>query len=87
MSAMLNMNSIKYYSWKGKTFNQITTAIQKNSGTISLQENNIRNLFLSRPLKIYRREIATTTIKPCNIRTSVKIDELNMPKEKKVKQK
>ena len=50
MSATLNFNPIKYYSWKGKTFSQITTNIQKNIGTISIntevrsQQSN-QNLF------------------------------------------
>jgi hypothetical protein len=69
------MNPIRYFSWKGKTFNQITTAIQKNNVTIEGK----RNLFNSNPLKIYRREIANiTTVKPCT-RSDVTIDELNMP--------
>jgi hypothetical protein len=83
MSATLNFNPIKYYSWKGKTFSQITTNIQKNIGTIGLNTNmptrdSNKNLFKSRPLKIYRREIAVQAPTSCS-RNSVKIDELNMP--------
>lgn len=75
MSSTLNMNPIRYFSWKGKTFNQITTAIQKNKVTIEGK----RNLFNPNPLKIYRREIGNiTSVKPCS-RNDVKIDELNMP--------
>lgn len=83
MSATLNFNPIKYYSWKGKTFSQITTNIQKNIGTIGIktdvrsQESN-QNLFKSTPLKIYRREIAIQAPNSCS-RNSVRIDELNMP--------
>jgi hypothetical protein len=79
MSARLNMNPTRYFSWKGKTFSQVTTAIQKNTATIPLYNNNIRNLFLPRPLKIFRREIASSTVSRCNVRTSVKIDELDRP--------
>jgi len=72
-----------YFSWKGQTFNQITTTIQKNTGTISAQNGtttgSLRNYFKSRPLKIYRREIATNTPSHCNYRTSVRIDEINAP--------
>jgi hypothetical protein len=79
MSAMLNMNPTRYFSWKGKTFSQVTSAIQKNTATIPISKNNTRNLFLSRPLKIFRREIASSTATRCNMRTSVKIDVLDRP--------
>ena len=66
-------------SWKGKTFNQITTSIQKNNALIGLKGGS-ENLFKSRPLKVYRREIASiTNNQHCNVRTSVSIDELNRP--------
>ena len=82
MSATLNFNPIKYYSWKGKTFTQITASLQKNAGTIGVGSGSRKdantNLFKSRPLKIYRREIASQDAKPCS-RNSVKIDDLNMP--------
>ena len=75
MSATLNMNQIAYIPWKGKTFNQITSSIQKNKTGDNLSEENY---FRARGLNIYRREIANTTT-PCNSRTSIKIDELNQP--------
>lgn len=83
MSATLNFNPIKYYSWKGRTFTQVTTSLQKNTGTISIVSNTTQkdanqNLFKSRPLKIYRREIASQPVTSCS-RNSVKIDELNRP--------
>jgi len=66
-------------SWKGKTFNQITTSIQKNKALIGVKGGS-ENLFKSRPLKVYRREIASiTNNQHCNVRTSVSIDELNRP--------
>jgi len=75
MSARLNFNEIPYIPWKGKSFTQITSSIQKNgvsSNTISKS-----NLFHPLPLKIYRKEIATNTT-TCTSR-NVSIDELNMP--------
>ena len=70
-----------FYSWKGKTFTQVTSSIQKNKGltSISTTNKNISALFHANPLKLYRREIASQDIKICNPRTSVKIDELNRP--------
>jgi hypothetical protein len=78
MSSRLNMNEIRYYSWKGKTFNQITSAIQKNKITLSSTSGNI--LFNARPLPIYRRETRSKTAPATgNERTSASIDQLNMP--------
>lgn len=75
MSARLNMNEIPFFSWKGKTFTQISSSIQKNGWT-TVKGNNI---FRAKPLKIYRREIASTNITHCNERISSRIDHLNMP--------
>lgn len=77
MSARLNMNEIRNYSWKGKTFNQITSAIQKNKLILASTEGN--TLFNARPLAIYRRESATVSLSVGNPRISVSIDELNRP--------
>ena len=46
MSAILNFNQQRYFSWKGKTFSQVTTSIKKNIGTIPQRSNNIKNYFL-----------------------------------------
>lgn len=75
MSARLNMNPIAYKSWKGVTFNQLTSSMQKNEKDL---ESNDNNYFRARGLDIYRREIANTNTK-CNSRVSLKIDELNRP--------
>ena len=63
---------------ENKTFNQITSSIKKNKGTIVA--SNTRNLLLPNPLNIYRREIATTdnTDNTCNKRI-VSIDEIDRP--------
>jgi len=78
------MEPIRYFPWKGKTFSQITTSLQKNKPVYG-NNNSIRNYFNPSPLKIYRREIVTssnysTNNKPkCNQRTNLTINELNMP--------
>lgn len=78
MSARLNMNEIRYYSWKGKTFNQITSAFQKNKIVLPSTSGNV--LFNARPLPIYRRESRSKTAEVTgNERVSASIDQLNMP--------
>lgn len=83
MSARLNMNEIEYFSWKGRTFNQITSIIKKNIGSLN---NEKHSYFIPPPLKMYRREIASTTTNSttsnpysCNGRISTSIDLINMP--------
>ena len=73
MSARLNMNPIPMIQWKGQTFNQITSYIRKN-GTTSVNTNNI---FSALPLKIHRKELATSDCS--SSRNTVTIDGLNMP--------
>ena len=75
MSALLNLNPIPLIPWKGRTFNQIHSSIQKN-GQISA---DIPQLFSANPLKIYRREIASTTATTCRSSASLRIDEFNRP--------
>jgi len=83
MTARLNMNEIRYFSWKGRTFNQITSIIKKNIGSNNRSKHNF---FMPQPLKIYRREIGSTTTTStstnpytCNGRISTSIDLINMP--------
>jgi hypothetical protein len=67
-------------SWKGQTFNQITSSIRKNgavNSAISLGMNILNRGGL--PLKIYRREIAVPSDTSCHQRTSMRIDLLNAP--------
>jgi hypothetical protein len=70
-----------YYPWKGKSLNQIVSAIQKNVSKINDPSLNVSvNMFHAQPLKIYRKEIASTPMKnPSLPRTGVSIDELNRP--------
>ena len=73
MSARLNFNELRYFSWKGRTITQITSSIKKN---INENENKY-NFFIANPLKIYRREIANTGASVS--RSAISIDELNRP--------
>ena len=75
MSALLNLNSIPLIPWKGRTFNQIHSSIQKN-GNINTDNPN---LFSANPLKIYRREIASTSANGCASNSSLRIDIFNRP--------
>lgn len=81
MSATLNFVPIKYVSWKAKTFSQVTTSIRFNDTAKQTQTSN-RVFFKALPLKIHRREIANPAAdnsQRCNVRTSVRIDELCRP--------
>lgn len=78
MSALLNLNSIPLVPWKGRTFNQIHSSIQKN-GQIRTDIIQRPNLFATNPLKIYRREIASTDANRCASSSSLRIDIFNRP--------
>ena len=73
----LNFNQVPYISWKGKTFSQITSSIQKNNPSNYVLSNN--QYFIPQPLKHYRREIGTKNQGPNNSRISSKIDILDRP--------
>jgi hypothetical protein len=64
--------------WKGKTFNQVFSSIQKN---YAVPPTNIGKsvLFLPNPVKMYRREIATAPVANCNVRISSSIDLFDRP--------
>jgi hypothetical protein len=63
-----------FFSWKKKSFVQISSVIQKNKKNI----NNVGQIFKALPLNIYRREIVNTNTK-CNSRISLKLDNINTP--------
>ena len=77
MSARLNFNPIKYNSWKGSVFYQMSSFINKNTNKTDL---TVKLIMKPLPLNIFRR---TTDITPpsklCNSRNSLKIDDLNRP--------
>ena len=61
-------------SWKGKTFDQISSSIKKNQGNNSAEKK--KGIFKANPLKIYRRELSSLR---CNQRTSISLDNINAP--------
>ena len=67
-------NQIK---WKGRTFQQLSYNVKLNDSTFSTQ-SDLGQIFRARPMKIYRKEIASKDI-TCNPRTSIKIDDINNP--------
>lgn len=79
MSALLSLNPIPLISWKGRTFNQVHSSIQKNGQYTENSSNSVQNLFSANPLKIYRREVANITTEPCNSRASLRLDNFNRP--------
>jgi hypothetical protein len=74
---LVELQPIPYFPWKGQTFNQITSALKKN--TYTLNQNDTRNIFKPHPVKLYRKEIASTHITSGNPRVSASIDDFNMP--------
>ncbi len=61
--------------WKGATFQELSAGVKFNSAPTA----SSASIFLPNSLRVYRKEIASTTIGRCNPRTSVKIDDYNMP--------
>lgn len=82
-SSKLNTNLTPFLSWKGKTFGQITSSIQKN-GNCTLSEQNDYDMptnlaFLPPPLKMYRREAFTKQLKSESSKQSTSIQLLEQP--------
>ncbi len=83
----LNYTQVPYIAWKGKTFNQITSSIQKNGQlkpTLAIPQlisdpSPLQNIRRPLPLKIYRREIVTAAITNCNPRISSSINVFDQP--------
>ena len=71
-----NYDTVPYIAWKGKTFTQITSSIQKNEPNYTMQKSL---LFLPPPVKLYRREIVSKSIQNANERNSASIDVFNRP--------
>jgi hypothetical protein len=65
-------------SWKGKTFNQITSAYRINKVDMD-NEYNPDIFFNPGPVKTFRKEIASLENPACNYRVSAKIDEFDRP--------
>lgn len=75
--ARLGLNPIRYISWKGKTLNQITSTLRKNTYVLN-QGDNI-NIFKANPVKLYRKEIASQNITSGNPRVSTSIQSFETP--------
>jgi hypothetical protein len=78
MSPNSNIGLNEIISWKGRTFNQITSYIRKNGG-VNSNINVGTNIFNRLPLKIYRREIAVPTETTCKQGHAMRLDLLNAP--------
>jgi hypothetical protein len=78
MSTRLNMKKIREFSWKGKTFTEITSLLKKNNTTININFSK-NSYFIPRPLKIYRREVVVGNSNNCNLKTSSLIRDFDMP--------
>lgn len=78
MSSNSNIGLNGIISWKGRTFNQITSYIRKN-GAVNSAVNVGTNIFNRLPLKIYRREIAVPSEPNCKQRHAMRLDDLNAP--------
>lgn len=78
MSPNSNIGLNEIISWKGQTFNQITSYIRKNGG-VNSNINVGTNIFKRLPLKLYRREIAVPTETNCKQGHAMRIDLLNAP--------
>lgn len=61
--------------WKGATFQELSAGVKFNSAPTASNTS----IFLPNSLRVYRKEIASTAIGRCNPRTSIKIDDYNMP--------
>jgi hypothetical protein len=76
-TARLELNERRHISWKGKTFNQITATLKKN--TYTLNKTDRTNIFKATPVKLYRKEIASQTITSGNPRVSSSIQDFETP--------
>lgn len=80
MSARLSLEEIRYFPWKGKTFSQITATIRRNGLFDSTTTDiNPRLALKPRPLKLYRKEIASLPLNTCNPRRSVQVFDFETP--------
>ena len=61
--------------WKGATFQELSAGVKFNAAP----SVTTTSIFAPNPLRIYRREIASTAITRCNPRTSIKIDDYDRP--------
>lgn len=76
MSAILNFNRAPLISWKGKSFQEITASIKKNTNTT----DEILASSRAQPMKHYRKElISAYTANIPNQRISISLNNINTP--------
>ena len=80
ITGRIYLNRLPNIAWKGKTFNQITSSLQKNSKSAIFSDTSTSNIFRAMPVEQYRKEIDIQTVAhPTCSKRMVSIDELNMP--------
>ena len=77
MSTRMKINST-VIDWKGTYFQQISAGIKYNK-KLNVSTVGTGDMFRARPLRIYRKEIASSDIEHCNPRISMSIDDFNRP--------
>ena len=77
MSTRIKINNT-VIDWKGTYFQQISAGIKYNK-KLNASEVGRGDIFRARPLRIYRKEIASSEIEHCNARISASIDDFNRP--------
>jgi hypothetical protein len=77
MSTRIKINDV-VIDWKGTHFQQISAGIKYNKRMNGVNVGS-GDIFRSRPLRIYRKEIASSDIEHCNPRISMSIDDINKP--------
>lgn len=77
MSTRLKINN-EVIDWKGTYFQQISAGIKYNR-IQNGANSEPGDIFRARPLRIYRKEIASSPFTQCSARTSVSIDDLSRP--------
>jgi hypothetical protein len=77
MSARLSLEEKPLIAWKGKTFSQITATLRKNGFNTSTSDPRIA--LKPGPIKLYRKEIASTPLNTCNRRNSVQVFDFETP--------
>jgi hypothetical protein len=65
-------------NWKGTHFQQISAGIKYNK-IMNGANSGPGDIFRARPLRLYRKEIASSASTQCSARTSVSIDDLSRP--------
>ena len=80
ITGRIYLNQLPLVSWKGKTFNQITSSLQMNSKSAIHSDTSNMSLFKPMPVELYRKEIdIQTVVNPTCNKRMISIDELSAP--------